>query len=58
MIVKETQNGGVIVVGSHTEKTTKQVEELKKLTDIEFIELDATLVADEEAFEKRSAEMF
>ena len=52
MIVKETQNGGGIVVGSHTEKTTKQVEELKKLTDIEFIELDATLVADEEAFEK------
>lgn len=52
MIVKETQNGGVIVVGSHTEKTTKQVEELKKLTDIELIELDATLVADEEAFEK------
>ena len=52
MIVKETQNGGVIVVGSHTEKTTKQVEELKKLTDIKFIELDATLVADEEAFEK------
>lgn len=52
MIVKETQNGGVIVVGSHTEKTAKQVEELKKLTDIEFIELDATLVADEEAFEK------
>lgn len=52
MIVKETQNGGVIIVGSHTEKTTKQVEELKKLTDIEFIELDATLVADEEAFEK------
>lgn len=52
MIVKETQNDGVIVVGSHTEKTTKQVEELKKLTDIEFIELDATLVADEEAFEK------
>lgn len=52
MIVKETQNGGVIVVGSHTEKTTKQVEELKKLTDIEFIELDATLVTDEEAFEK------
>ena len=52
MIVKETQNGGVIVVGSHTEKTTKQVEELQKLTDIEFIELDATLVADEEAFEK------
>ena len=39
MVVKETDNGGIIV------------EELKKLTDIEFIELDATLVRDEEAFE-------
>ena len=29
-----------------------KVEELKKLTDIEFIELDATLVKDDEAFEK------
>ena len=52
MVVKETDNGGIIVVGSHTDKTTKQVEELKKLTDIEFIELDATLVKDDEAFEK------
>ena len=52
MVVKETENGGIIVVGSHTDKTTKQVEELKKLTDIEFIELDATLVKDDEAFEK------
>ena len=51
MVVKETDNGGIIVVGSHTNKTTAQVEELKKLTDIEFIELDATLVRDEEAFE-------
>ena len=52
MVVKETDNGGIIVVGSHTDKTTKQAEELKKLTDIEFIELDATLVKDDEAFEK------
>lgn len=51
MVVKETDNGGVIVVGSHTDKTTKQVECLKELTDIEFIELDATLVKDDEAFE-------
>ena len=50
MVVKETQNGGIIVVGSHTNKTTAQVEELKKLTDIEFIEMDATLVKDEKAF--------
>ncbi len=50
MVVKETRNGGIIVVGSHTNKTTAQVEELKKLTDIEFIEMDATLVKDEKAF--------
>ena len=51
MVVKETTNGGIVVVGSHTDKTTKQVECLKELTDIEFIELDATLVKDDEAFE-------
>ena len=51
MVVKETENGGIIVVGSHTDKTTKQVECLKELADIEFIELDATLVKDDEAFE-------
>lgn len=51
MVVKETENGGIIVVGSHTEKTTRQVEALKELKEIEFIELDATLVKDDEAFE-------
>lgn len=52
MVVKETTNGGIVVVGSHTEKTTKQVECLKELKDIEFIELDATLVKDDDAFEE------
>ena len=51
MVVKETDNGGIIVVGSHTDKTTRQVEGLKKIKDIEFIELDATLVKDDAAFE-------
>lgn len=50
MVVKETANGGIIVVGSHTDKTTRQVECLKELKDIEFIELDATLVKDDAAF--------
>lgn len=50
MVVKETTNGGIIVVGSHTDKTTKQVEMLKENRDIMFVELDATLVKDEEAF--------
>lgn len=52
MIVKETNNGGIIVVGSHTDKTTKQVECLKELEDIEFIELNAALVGDDAAFEE------
>lgn len=51
MVVKETTNGGIVVVGSHTNKTTKQVECLKELENIEFIELDATLVKDDAAFE-------
>ncbi|MBS6519461.1 MAG: hydroxyacid dehydrogenase [Clostridiales bacterium] len=51
MVVKETTNGGIVVVGSHTDKTTKQVECLKELENIEFIELDATLVKDDAAFE-------
>ena len=50
MVTTETSNGGVIVVGSHTDKTTKQLECLKTLEDVEFIELDATLVKDETAF--------
>ncbi len=50
MVVKETKNGGIIIVGSHTNKTTAQLNELKKLTDIEFIEMDATKVRDEKAF--------
>lgn len=50
MVAEGMTNGGVIVVGSHTEKTTKQVEALKELTDITFIELDATLVKDDAAF--------
>ena len=50
MVVKETDTGGIIVVGSHTNKTTAQVEGLRKLPGVEFIEVDATLVKDEKAF--------
>ncbi len=50
MVIRETANGGIIVVGSHTDKTTKQVESLRELADIEFIELDASLVRDDTAF--------
>ena len=50
MITKETANGGVIVVGSHTEKTTRQLEELKKIPGIVSIEFDSDLVLDDVKF--------
>ena len=52
MVIKETSNGGIVVVGSHTQKTTSQVEELKKLKDLIFIEFNSDLILDEKAFEK------
>ncbi|MBR0373004.1 MAG: hydroxyacid dehydrogenase [Mogibacterium sp.] len=51
MVTADNRNGGIIVVGSHTAKTTAQLECLKQMPGIEFIELDATLVRDEQAFE-------
>jgi uncharacterized protein YgbK (DUF1537 family) len=50
MVTLKSDNGGVIVVGSHTDKTTRQVEALKTVDGIEFIELDARLVKDDAAF--------
>ena len=55
MVQQNQTNGGVIVVGSHTDKTTKQLEALKELEDIEFIQLDASLVRDEAALEAEVA---
>lgn len=50
MVVKETDNGGIIVIGSHTDKTTRQMEQLKEIPEIAFVELNAGLVKDEAAF--------
>lgn len=52
MIVTQNHHGGIIVVGSHTNKTTQQLEELKTLKDLVFLELNASLVKDAEAFQK------
>ncbi|MCI8550188.1 MAG: hydroxyacid dehydrogenase [Lachnospiraceae bacterium] len=54
MVVKETDNGGVIVVGSHTRKTTEQLEELKRLDGIESIEFNSDLVLNEVAFKEET----
>lgn len=50
LIKEETNNGGLIVVGSHVQKTTEQLEELKKADFIEFIEFNCHLVLEPEKF--------
>ena len=52
MIVKDNKNGGIVVVGSHTKKTTSQLESLKEVGGIEFIEFNSDLVLDEMKFEQ------
>ncbi len=51
MVIRNRENGGIIIAGSHTNKTTRQLDELRKLEEIEFVELNASLVNDEETFE-------
>ncbi|MDD2978680.1 MAG: four-carbon acid sugar kinase family protein [Hespellia sp.] len=55
MVVKETSNGGIVVVGSHTQKTTSQVEALKEVPGLEFIEFNSDLVLDDAAFREEIA---
>ena len=52
MIVRESTHGGVIVVGSHTQKTTKQLEELLKLDGVVSVAFDSDLVLEDDAFIK------
>ena len=52
MVRANELHGGIIVVGSHTEKTTRQLEALKQLSDIRFVELDATKVTEAGGLEK------
>ena len=52
MVRANELHGGIIVVGSHTEKTTRQLEALKQLSDIRFVELDVTKVAETGGLEK------
>lgn len=54
LIQNETGRGGLIVVGSHVQKTTDQLNALKKLEQIDFIEFDCHLVMDEEQFKQET----
>lgn len=50
LITEEQTNGGLVIVGSHVKKTTEQLEELKSLSSLHFIELNVHLVLDKPAF--------
>lgn len=52
LVGEETGNGGLIIIGSHVKKTTEQLEELKKLNEIEFIEFNSHLVLEPDHFQK------
>lgn len=53
MVTEESGNGGIVVVGSHTQKTTAQLEELLKLDSVVPVEFDSDQVLDgDEAFYK------
>jgi uncharacterized protein YgbK (DUF1537 family) len=55
MVTSSGATGGIIVVGSHTQKTTSQVEQLKTVAGIRFIEFDSDLVLEEERFQEEIA---
>ncbi|MGZ4160513.1 MAG: four-carbon acid sugar kinase family protein [Neobacillus sp.] len=52
LVGEETGNGGLIIIGSHVKKTTEQLKELKKLSEIEFIEFNSHLVLQPDQFQK------
>ena len=52
LMSEDTNNGGLVIIGSHVKKTTEQFEELKKSDVVEFIEFNVHLVLEPEKFEK------
>lgn len=55
MVTLQNNAGGIIVVGSHTKKTTAQLAELKKVAGIVFIEMNSDLVLQPGRLEAESA---
>ncbi|MDZ5784299.1 four-carbon acid sugar kinase family protein [Marinococcus luteus] len=50
----QSDHGGLIIIGSHVQKSTEQLEVLKQLTDIQFVEFYCSAVMGEEAFQKET----
>lgn len=44
LVVAGNTNGGLIIIGSHVKKTTQQLEKLKELDNIDFIEFNHLMV--------------
>ncbi|QCT04795.1 Ketose-bisphosphate aldolase class-II family protein [Paenibacillus algicola] len=52
LVNPEASTGGLIMIGSHVQKTTDQLEKLKELSTLHFLELDAHLVLEPEDFQE------
>ena len=55
MVTRESRKGGMVVVGSHTQKTTAQLMELIKVEGVVPIEMNSDLVLQEGELEKETA---
>ena len=55
LIAEETRHGGIVMVGSHTAKTTAQLTELLTLPQTETVELNSDLVLKAGALERETA---
>ena len=42
LVEEKNSNGGLIIIGSHVKKTTAQLDELKKVSSVAFIEFDVS----------------
>lgn len=54
LIDNDAKTGGLVIVGSHVQKTTDQLKELQTVDSMHFIEFDAHLVLQEEAFREET----
>ncbi|WP_297967760.1 four-carbon acid sugar kinase family protein [uncultured Anaerovibrio sp.] len=52
LVAKGNDNGGLIIIGSHVQKTTKQFEELKKSPYVKCIEFNHMLVLEPDKLEE------
>ncbi|GAE95401.1 hypothetical protein JCM21714_4637 [Gracilibacillus boraciitolerans JCM 21714] len=50
LVSPDNKNGGLIIVGSHVQKTTDQLNHLKKLDTITFVEFNVETVTKKDAF--------